>query len=60
MKTVKIGKFHILESIISGFMDFCSDVSSRLTQCLSVALTCIMVSTNAHELCVVVLFYLNK
>ena len=23
MKTAKIGKFHILELIISGFMDFC-------------------------------------
>ena len=23
MKSVKIGKFHILELIISGFMDFC-------------------------------------
>ena len=26
MKIVKIGKFHILDLIISGFMDFCLHV----------------------------------
>ena len=32
MKTVKIGKFHILELIISGFMEFCYGVIGAIGQ----------------------------